>query len=72
MPLRTGFEFVLPAQRALDLRHGHRALFRQSVGEHGHVPPVEEVEGPVVNAASSQTEFVDAVPENVRGREPDA
>ncbi len=66
--MRVVFVICLSFDRSLDFHSRHFGTLRQRADENSHIPAMEKLEYPEVNAAAFRPKFVDAVAEIVRFR----
>ena len=60
----------LPSNRPCDIGFRHLVFLRQRVAEDREIPPVKEVQNPVVHSTLSNPQLIDAVSQDVRKRPP--
>src|ERR1017187_5282709 len=66
VPSRVRLKRSLPSNRSFDIGFRNLVFFGERVAEDRQIPPVKEVQNPVVHSSLSNPQLIDAVSQDVR------
>src|SRR5437870_2926459 len=58
-------EFAPSGEGKIDFHCRHNAFLDQSVGDDRNVPPMKEIQDPIMNSLQADSQFVNAIPQIV-------